>query len=197
MPVKREFDVRNRFNARSCRTGGRFSAMFLCWYINHPLTLTRCIHFWYSLSEMDQDYSIFPSLRNPMALINDYCGPNRDEASMSTLPPPNCRYCVVKISGWPYIFVVMTRDIEKGEPLRVDYGDNFWTNNERLELVEHQMKKSWQDLTHSVSKLCCCYPSIHPASVGRFDECYAWVAVWLCGSGFMVAPLRSEPLMQD
>jgi hypothetical protein len=95
-------------------------------YIPHPLLLARCLHFWYSLSELEQDFSIFPSLNNPMALVNDFCGPDRTEDRKAQLASPNCRYMAVKVDGWPYIFVVALRAIEPGEALRIDYGDDFW-----------------------------------------------------------------------
>ena len=38
----------------------------------------------------------------------------------------NCEYVTVFIDGWPYVFVVATRLIQIGEPLRADYGGVFW-----------------------------------------------------------------------
>lgn len=61
-----------------------------------------------------------------MSFVNDYAGPNRSDFNKSQVPPPNCKYQVIKSNGWPYVFVMATKNISKGEPLRADYGDAFW-----------------------------------------------------------------------
>ena len=74
----------------------------------------------YSLSDFNgYQFSLFPSLANPMGLINDYCGPDRSPARKARLPPPNCCYTAAKINGWPHIFVVTLRPIARGEALTV------------------------------------------------------------------------------
>ena len=52
------------------------------------------------------ELSIFPSFQNPMALINDFCGPDRSWNRKQALPPPNCRYMIARVDGWPVVFVV-------------------------------------------------------------------------------------------
>lgn len=100
--------------------------------IPQPRMLARCLHFWYALCELDEDLSIFPSFQNPIALINDYCGPDRSAEHKEKTTPPNCRYIAVRVNGWPHIFVTATRDIKAGENLRSDYGDDFWKNHVAL-----------------------------------------------------------------
>ena len=102
--------------------------------IHRPRQLGAVLHFWYSLADLGGVFecSIFPSLRNPMGLINDFCGPNRAWDRKQALPPPNCRYMSVRVGGWPMIFVVATRHIGVGERLLIDYGDAFWAHHDKL-----------------------------------------------------------------
>jgi len=109
--------------------------------------LARCLHFWYSLGKVGEDLSIFPSLQNPVALINDFCGPDRRPERKEALPQPNVRYVPVKLNGWPHIFVVATRDIAAGDVLRSDYGDDFWLNHEALHNVGVALDDSWKSFT--------------------------------------------------
>uniref|UniRef100_A0A7S2BME6 SET domain-containing protein n=2 Tax=Octactis speculum TaxID=3111310 RepID=A0A7S2BME6_9STRA len=109
--------------------------------------------------------SIFPSKENPMALINDYLGPYRNPSDEAKVPPPNCRYVAVMVNGWPYIFVVAIRQILKGQPLRIDYGDNFWKTHEHLEALEKKITTQWGNLTESLTSLLVVHDSTAPPPV--------------------------------
>jgi hypothetical protein len=80
-------------------------------------------------------FSLFPFQGNEMSIVNDYAGPDRSEFHKSQQTPPNCKYQVIKSNGWPYVFVMATCKIKKGQPLRADYGDAFWetVKEERFE----------------------------------------------------------------
>lgn len=78
------------------------------------------------MSTAADTFSLFPFVGNEMSLVNDFAGPDRSDSNKAQLPPPNCKYQVIKSNGWPYVFVMATRDIQTGEPLRADYGDAFW-----------------------------------------------------------------------
>ena len=105
--------------------------------LSRPRQLLALLHFWYSLSDFcGYNLSLFPSLDNPMGMINDFCGPDRSEARKASLPPPNCCYMAAKINSWPHIFVVALREIQPGEVLTVDYGDAFWMNFDLLEEMQ-------------------------------------------------------------
>ena len=66
--------------------------------IRHPRQLLACLHFWYSFSDfVGFDYSLFPSFENPMAMINDFCGPDRSVERKESLEPPNCCYMAAKV----------------------------------------------------------------------------------------------------
>ena len=67
--------------------------------LSRPRQLLALLHFWYSLSDFcGYNLSLFPSLDNPMGMINDFCGPDRSEARKASLPPPNCCYMAAKIN---------------------------------------------------------------------------------------------------
>ena len=84
-------------------------------------------------SAVRNTFSIFPFAGNPMALVNDYCGPDRSNANKAKCSDlQNCKYQVVKANGWPYVFLMATKKIPAGQPLRVDYGDAFWDTLENI-----------------------------------------------------------------
>ena len=54
----------------------------------------------------------------------------------------NCGFVVVKVHGWPAVFVVTTKNVEQGVELLLDYGELYWNNikeNDRWEKL-HKLR---------------------------------------------------------
>jgi len=140
-----------------------------------PRVFLRAMHFWYSVlfdnaldhfdagkdlhcvssksSAMRDTFSLFPFSGNSMALVNDFCGPDRSEANKERCQEPNCKYQTIKANGWPYVFVMATKDIKAGEALRADYGDSFWETWAEVVKVERQVDEAARVLFETLDAL--------------------------------------------
>jgi|MDSY01.2.fsa_nt_gb hypothetical protein len=89
-----------------------------------------------------------------MALVNDYCGPDRSDANKAKSKDlQNCKYQVVKANGWPYVFLMATKPIPAGHPLRVDYGDAFWDTWHSLRRLENTVDETFRVLLETIAAL--------------------------------------------
>lgn len=89
-----------------------------------------------------------------MALVNDYCGPDRSDTNKAECTDlQNCKYQVVKANGWPYVFLMATKRIPAGHPLRVDYGDAFWDTWHSLRRLENTVDETVRVLLEIIAAL--------------------------------------------
>ena len=69
-----------------------------------------------------------PGMGNWMAAINDgtWSPGSHEDVDMAKNRPPNVGFLEILHQGWPYMLVVTTRDVEAGEEILVDYGEEYW-----------------------------------------------------------------------
>ena len=56
----------------------------------------------------------------------------------------------MKANGWPYVFLMATKKIPAGQPLRVDYGDAFWDTWHSLRRLETSVDETFRVLFETV-----------------------------------------------
>mmetsp|Transcript_21014 Transcript_21014/g.43079 ORF Transcript_21014/g.43079 Transcript_21014/m.43079 type:complete len:84 (+) Transcript_21014:92-343(+) len=64
-----------------------------------------------------------------------------------------CASKTIKANGWPYVFVMATKDIKAGEALRADYGDSFWETWAEVVKVERQVDEAARVLFETLDAL--------------------------------------------
>eukprot|EP01083_Nonionella_stella_P094201 264229_1 len=66
----------------------------------------------------------------------------------------NCAFVVVRVYGWPTVFVVTTKGIKKGDELLLDYGKEFWDsikqNNRWNNIIQKVRKLSEKNIVKNV-----------------------------------------------
>jgi len=72
----------------------------------------------------------YPNYGNATMRINDFRA-NPWQGTSDDDEIPNCVFAEVVRGNWPYIFVVTTKAIKKGEVLTTDYGVMYWANDKQ------------------------------------------------------------------
>lgn len=64
---------------------------------------------------------------NLLRTINDFrADPIKQPHGSTRDRKKNCMFVEVHHKGWPYAFIVLTRDLKGGEEVLIDYGESYW-----------------------------------------------------------------------